>query len=81
MWGFNEGMGWWMAFGGMWMVVFWAFIIGLVIWGVRQFAGGQRENRTLGETPLGIAQTRLARGEITREEFEEIKIVLELKSP
>ncbi len=81
MWGFYEGMGWWMAFGGMWMVVFWAIIIGLVIWGIKQFAGDRRENPTSGETPLEIAQKRLARGEITLDEFEEIKIVIGSKSP
>ena len=77
MWGFHEGMSWWMMFGMMWMVIFWAIIIGLVIWGIKQFTGDPRENRTSGETPLGIAQRRLARGEITRDEFEELRKALE----
>ncbi len=76
MWGFQEGMGWWWVFGSMWMLVFWAIIIGLVIWGVKQFAGDRAVGRTSEDTPLEIAQKRLARGEINREEFEQIKIGL-----
>ncbi len=76
MWGIHEGMGWWWVFGGMWMLAFWAIIIGLVVWGVKQFTGGGEANRTPGDTPLEIAQKRLARGEITREEFDQIKIGL-----
>jgi hypothetical protein len=30
MWGEHEGMGWWMVFGSVWMIVFW----GLVIWAI-----------------------------------------------
>ena len=76
MWGFQEGMGWWWVFGSMWMLVFWAIIIGLVIWGVKQFTVGGGASHTPGDTPLEIAQKRLARGEITREEFDQIKIGL-----
>ncbi len=77
MWGFHEGMGWWWVFGAMWMLVFWAIIIGLVVWGVKQFTGGSAESRTSGDTPLEIAQKRLARGEITREDFEELRQALQ----
>ena len=77
MWGFHEGMGWWWVFGGMWMLVFWAIIIGLVVWGVKQFTGGGGSSRPSGDTPLEIAQKRLARGEITREEFEELRQALQ----
>jgi putative membrane protein len=69
-------MGWWWVFGGMWMLVFWAIMIGLVVWGVKQFTVGGKASRTSGDTPLEIAQKRLARGEITREEFDQIKIGL-----
>ncbi len=76
MWGFHEGMGWWWVFGSIWMVIFWAIIIGLVIWGIKQFTGGGRTPPT-SETPLEIAQKRLARGEINREEFEELRRTLQ----
>jgi hypothetical protein len=32
MWYWHESMDWWMAFGGLWILVFWGLIIGLVIW-------------------------------------------------
>ena len=70
MWGANEGMGWWMVFGGIWMVIFWGAIIWLVIWGVGQVSGGGRRSE---DTPLEIARTRYARGEITREQFEQLQ--------
>ena len=43
-------------------------IIGLVVWGVKQFTVGGEAGRRSGDTSLEIAQKRLARGEITREE-------------
>jgi putative membrane protein len=63
-----------MLFGG-WMIIVWIVIIGLIIWGVialtryvgRSSAGGERRD------PLEILKARYARGEITREEFEQIK--------
>lgn len=69
-------MGWWWVFGSMWMVVFWAIIIGLVIWGIKQFAGDRRTGEEPADTPLEIARKRLARGEITREDFEELQAAL-----
>ena len=71
----HEGMGWWMVFGSIWMVVFWAAIIALVVWGVTKVT--QREGSGSGTTdrraPLDIAKERYARGDISREEFEQIK--------
>lgn len=73
-WGWHMtpwGMGWgW--FGGIAMVVFWvAVIVGIVLlvrWLVTSPGQGQRE-----ETALEILKKRYARGEISREEFEEKK--------
>ena len=75
MWFWNEGMGWWMMFGGVWMILFLGGIIALIVWGVKKategkdagFSGSQRHN------PLDIAKERYAKGEISREEFEQIK--------
>ncbi len=69
MWGAHEGMGWWMLFGGLWMVLFWGIILGGVIWAVSRLAGG----RDAGRSPLDIAKERYARGEISAEEFERIR--------
>ena len=70
MWGAHDGMGWWMAFGMIWMVVFWGAVIWLIAWGVGQFAGGRGRD---GESPLDIARRRYASGEITREQFEQLR--------
>ncbi len=40
--------------------------------------GHYQASRTAGDTPLEIVQKRLGRGEITREEFDQIKIGLEV---
>ena len=73
MWGNHEGMGWWWIFGSVWMVVIWAAIIGLVVWVTKQMSAGRREGGTPRETPMEIAQARLARGEINKQQFEELK--------
>jgi len=70
MWGMHDGMGWWMVFGGVWMLLFWGAVIWLVAWGVTRIGGGQS---TDSDTPLAIARRRYARGEITREQFEQLK--------
>ncbi len=75
-WDANEGMGWWMLFGMIWMVIFGGGIIGLIVWGVSQVTSGssRKETSPRGEDePLEIAKRRYARGEITREEFEQLR--------
>jgi putative membrane protein len=61
------GMGW-----GMWIWVF--LIFGLGYWffwyGPRGYQRRRYESR---EAPLEVAKVRLAKGEITLEEFEKIK--------
>lgn len=69
MWGAHDGMGWWMMFGAIWMVIFWGAIIWLIAWGVSRFGG--REQRD-GESALEVARKRYASGEITREQFEQL---------
>jgi len=69
MWGMDDGMGWWMIFGGIWMVVFWAAIVWLIVWGVGQVSSGGRRD----QSPLDVARSRYARGEISREEFEQLR--------
>lgn len=80
MWGMHDGgMGWWI-FGGVWMIVFWGLIIGLVVWGVSRLSGDQRPaERAPGseQSPMDIARSRYARGEISRDEFTQIRKDLE----
>jgi putative membrane protein len=71
MWRMHEGAGWWMIFGWLWFAIFWGGIIALVIWVVRKLTErGGSEGRY---SALDIAKQRYARGEISREEFEQIK--------
>ena len=66
-----------MVVGGVSMIGFWGIVIGLVIWGVGRITGSKAERPDAGETPMEIAQKRLARGEITRDEFEDLKQALQ----
>lgn len=59
---------WWIIMPIM-MVLFWGGLLGVAVWAVRQFTG----NRSARETPLDIARERRAQGEISAEEFEEIR--------
>ncbi len=68
--GMEWGMGWGMGFG--WL--FWLLIIGLVVFAVQR-ATAPRTNETLREREdaLDILKKRYARGEITAEEFDEMR--------
>ncbi len=66
--GWDMGGGWWIVMVVM-MVLFWGAIIAVVVWGIRQFTGDRRRDRSA----LDIAKERLARGEITKEEFDRIR--------
>ena len=69
-WHAHEGMGWWMLFGGILWLILWGTIIYLV---VSVVTSGRHEHRHADEEPLEIAKRRYARGEITHEEFEQIR--------
>jgi putative membrane protein len=71
MWHVHDGMGWWMVFGWIWFIIFWGAIVSLVVWGMRRFS--ERGNSQGRRNPLDIAKERYARGEISKEEFEQIK--------
>ncbi len=71
-WGWSTGMGWWMLFGVLWMLVFWGGIIALIVWGVRKL-GGRSSGNGERRSALDIARERYARGEITKEQFEQLK--------
>ena len=75
MWYWHEGMGWWMMFGGLWMFLFWGGIIALIVWGIKKLTerGGSGSGTSEKRSPLDIAKERYARGEIAKEEFEQIK--------
>ena len=60
-----------MLFGGIFMVAFWVGLIALVVWGIIKLT--KRSNATSKHSPLDIAKERYAKGEINKEEFEQIK--------
>ncbi|MCL5027311.1 MAG: SHOCT domain-containing protein [Chloroflexi bacterium] len=73
--GYGYGFGWWGVVMGIAMLVFWALVIAgivlLVVWAVRQArpvgpgAGGNRA--------LDILQERYARGEITKDQYDQMR--------
>ena len=71
MWYMHEGMGWWMVFGGVWMVIFWGGLIALTVWGITKL--NRRNGSSSKHDPLDIAKERYARGEISKKEFEQLK--------
>ena len=71
MWDIPAGMGWWMAFGGVGMVIFWGGLITLIVWGITRLT--RRNDSSSKHNPLNMARERYARGEISKEEFQQIK--------
>jgi putative membrane protein len=71
MWGWHEGMGWWMAFGGIFFILFWGGVIALIVWGISK--ASNRGETSEKKRPLEIAKERYAKGEISKEEYEDIK--------
>jgi putative membrane protein len=72
MWCWSQGtIGGWGIFGIVMMVVFWIAIIALVVWGIKRFT--QETTTSTSNGALDIAKERYAKGEISKEEFEQIK--------
>ncbi len=67
-WGYGHEWVW------LWMLVpttFWILFLGLIAWGIAQFAGARREHSTAhGETAMDILERRYASGELDHDEFE-----------
>jgi putative membrane protein len=55
------------GFGWLWMIVFWAAVIWLIVWLVRRNQCGARNNAS------DILKERYAKGEITKKEFDQMK--------
>ncbi len=65
-----------MLFEGLLFVAFWALVIGGTIWTVATFLRSNREPsaaRAVIRTPLDVLKARYAQGEITPEQFQEMK--------
>ena len=73
MWCWTEGtISGWGIFGMVLMVVFWVAIIALAVWGIKRFT---QETTTITNSggALDIAKQRYAKGEISKQEYEQIK--------
>ena len=68
-WGhpFNTGFGWVMV---ALMVIFWGVIIALAIWGIKRLSKNSSGSNS---NAFDIVRERYARGEINKEQFEELK--------
>jgi putative membrane protein len=74
--GWMWGAGMWL--GGLWMLIFWgALIVGAVL--VVRLLGGlpRQDERGSRVSPLDILKRRYASGEITREQYEQMRKDLE----
>lgn len=75
MMGYYSGWGWIGAvMGGIFMLLFWAALIFFIIWLIRSLTQPSRSSTTPPTpSPLDIAKARYARGDITKEQFEQLK--------
>ncbi len=72
----ENGWGWW-VFGPLMMLVFWGGLAALIVFLVRGWGGsGGNAGRSAPRDAQAILEERFARGEISKEEFEERKSVL-----
>lgn len=70
--------GWWMFLGPIWMILFLAIVVALVVLAVRWVGdtGAGKAGGAARQSPLDILRERFARGEIDKGEFEERKRAL-----
>lgn len=67
-WGVGSMMGWYG--GGIMMIIFWALLIALIVWVVREAGGRHSHSAHSGSQALDILKERYAKGDISKEEFE-----------
>ena len=69
--GYMGGVAW---YGWLMMLVFWAAVVGLVIWAVRTLFPGSRGGE---ESADEILNRRYAKGELSRDEYEQARNTLQ----
>ena len=73
------GFGWggWLL-GGLMMLLFWGGLIATIFFAVRAFSGSSRQQSPANSSAaLAILKKRYAQGEISREEYEAIRLDLQ----
>jgi putative membrane protein len=61
----------WFGFGGLWMFLIWGAVIAFIVWAVIKLT--KRDNFVSKINHIDIAKERYAKGEISKEEFEQIR--------
>jgi putative membrane protein len=75
---FAGGWGWAMALSGLAMLAFWGAVIVGIVLAVRALSGaGSASPAPRGDSALDILKRRYAAGELTREQYEEMRRMLE----
>jgi putative membrane protein len=67
--GTNGTLGGWGILSIVMMSIFFIAIIGLTIWGIKRFT----QTADASKKAMGIAKERYARGEISKQEYEQLK--------
>lgn len=70
-WGMHYMWGTWGIGMALVMLIFWVLLIAALVYGIRWLAAQSRSDAP--ERPLDVAKRRYASGEITREQFEQLK--------
>lgn len=79
-WHHGWGIGGWesILIGGVMMLLFWGGLFALVFFGIRAATGtGRRQEAEPTDQALSILAERFAKGEITSEEYQEMRRVLQ----
>ena len=73
MWWDGNTWGWGMGLSMFFGLVVWGGIIALVIWAVTRLTRRDTHSGGGAQNPLDIARERYAKGEITKEQYEQLK--------
>ncbi len=72
--GGSWGLGMGNFMGGFWMFIIWIAIIGLIVWALTAAVRpGQNPGHVPGSSAQDIARNRYARGEINKEQYEQLR--------
>jgi putative membrane protein len=74
---YNFGYGYnpfgYMGFGFIFMIIFWGLIIFGIVYLIKWISAGQHNNYSSGNKSLDILKERYAKGEISKDQFEQMK--------
>jgi len=61
----------------IWMILFWIVLIIFLVYLIIQFTNKKKNNEQTNKMPLFILQERLARGDISEDEYNNLKSIIE----